>query len=393
MTTFIIIALCILTLLAYLFDLSTKKLKIPGIILLMLLGVGVRLACNFFSVDLPDLTIVLKVIGTIGLIMIVLEGSLDLELRKEKLPIIRDTFLAAGLLFLVCSLTFAWAFMFFFHTPFIRSLINAIPFSIISSAVAISGVSNLHPEIKEFVVYESSFSDIIGILAFNFFTLNSEFGAGPIVAFLFQLFFFLIISAVTSFGLGVLLHKLQHHVKIIPVIAILLLLYAAAKIFHLPSLILILVFGVLFNNITLVHGFTANIPRLYTLIAPESIVSDITQFKQLVGETTFLIRSFFFILFGYYAELSALLNVKNLIMSLGIIGFILVSRLAYFRIRSLPLEPVVFVAPRGLITILLFLSIAESQRIPQINEGFLFQIVFLTAAVMMFGLMHHKKNV
>jgi hypothetical protein len=37
-----------------------------------------------FDINLPDLTATLPVLGTIGLILIVLEGSLELELNRSK---------------------------------------------------------------------------------------------------------------------------------------------------------------------------------------------------------------------------------------------------------------------------------------------------------------------
>jgi hypothetical protein len=66
----------------YLFDL-TARTKIPSVILLLLLGWMVR-DNLLFDINLPDLTATLPVLGTIGLILIVLEGSLELELNRSK---------------------------------------------------------------------------------------------------------------------------------------------------------------------------------------------------------------------------------------------------------------------------------------------------------------------
>ena len=56
----------------------------------------------------------------------------------------------------------------------------------------------------------------------------------------------------------------------------------------------------------------------------------------------------------------------------------------------IPFSPLLFIAPRGLITILLFLSIEPVQAIPLINESLIIQVIVLTAFVMMFGLMKNK---
>lgn len=414
MVTYIVITLCILTLIAYLFDLSVKKTKVPGVILLMLLGIGLHLLADLFPVSIPDLKYVLRVLGTIGLLLIVLEASLDLELRKEKLPVIRNTLISAVVLLGITSTIFAVAISYFFGTPFTAAITNAVPLGIISSSVAISSVSHFEPARKEFVVYESSFSDIFGILLFNFFTFNTEFGIGALSGFFFQLLIILLLSAAASITLGMLLHKITHPVKIIPIITLLLLLYSLAEIFHLPSLILILVFGLFLNNIRLLtfksfsNFFNKMVPAsneradeskgmlrsrwlsFKRIADPASIEKELAPFKQLVTEVTFIIRSFFFILFGYYLNLPSLLNIESLVWSLGITAFILISRALYFKVARFPFDAIVFVAPRGLITILLFLSINEANRVPQLNEGFLFQIILFTSFIMMMGLMNHR---
>ena len=84
MTATIIITFCILLLLAYLFDISSSKTKIPSIILLLLLGWGVKQITLFLDIHLPTFDYALPVLGTLGLILIVLEGTLELELNKSK---------------------------------------------------------------------------------------------------------------------------------------------------------------------------------------------------------------------------------------------------------------------------------------------------------------------
>ena len=79
MTTTIIITFCVLLLIAYVFDLTSSKTKIPSVILLLLLGWSVRQLTVLLDIHLPDFSPILPVLGTVGLILIVLEGSLELE--------------------------------------------------------------------------------------------------------------------------------------------------------------------------------------------------------------------------------------------------------------------------------------------------------------------------
>ena len=61
--------------------------------------------------------------------------------------------------------------------PLKLALASAIPIGIISSAIAIPSAKNLLNNEKEFITYESSLSDIFGVIFFNFITLNDNIGS------------------------------------------------------------------------------------------------------------------------------------------------------------------------------------------------------------------------
>jgi len=86
MNASIIITVCALLLLAYVFDVTSSKTRIPSVILLLTLGWLVKKATVLLHIPIPNLEGTLPLIGTIGLILIVLDGSLELELKKEKSP-------------------------------------------------------------------------------------------------------------------------------------------------------------------------------------------------------------------------------------------------------------------------------------------------------------------
>jgi cell volume regulation protein A len=95
MTISIIIIICVLLLFAYVFDITSSKTKIPPVILLLALGYLVKQVTVFFEISVPNLSTILPVFGTVGLILIVLEGSLELELDRSKLPFVGRTILIA----------------------------------------------------------------------------------------------------------------------------------------------------------------------------------------------------------------------------------------------------------------------------------------------------------
>lgn len=385
MTTTIIITFCVLLLIAYVFDLTASKTKIPSVILLLLLGWAVRQLTLILDIHLPDFSPILPVLGTIGLILIVLEGSLELELNKSKFGLIRKSFFGALVPMIALAFLLAFAFRYFGHFGLKDSLTNAIPFCVISSAIAIPSVRNLSSHNKEFVIYESSLSDILGVLIFNFLALNETIDRFSFGNFGLQLLIITVVSFIATIGLSFLLSKIEHHIKFVPIILFVVLIYAVSKIYHLPGLIFILLFGLSIGNLDELKRF-----KWIEKFKPDELNKEVNKFKELTIEAAFLIRALFFLLFGYLIETSEVLNADTFIWALAIVFFIFAFRLIQLKLSKLPLQPLLFVAPRGLITILLFLSIEPTHTISLVNKSLIIQVIILTALLMMFGLMANK---
>lgn len=386
METTIIISICLLLILAYIFDISSSKTKIPSVILLLTVGWLVKQGTVLFGITVPDLTSILPILGTVGLILIVLEGSLELELNKSKFPFIGKTAIIAFFPILLFSFLLAFAFHYFGNIPFRVGLANAIPFAVISSAIAVPSVQNLISKEKEFVTYESSLSDIFGVIFFNFIVLNENFGTDSILHFFLELLLILIITFVSTLALAFLLSKIKHHVKFIPIILIIVLIYAISKLYHLPALIFILLFGLFLGNIDELKSI-----KFIQKLQPDILDKEVHRFKHLTTEIAFLVRALFFLLFGYLIETRELLNTETIIWSAGICTGIFSIRYLFLRLFKVNIKPILFIAPRGLITILLFLSIPISRTIELANKSLIIQVIILSALIMMFGLMTHKQ--
>ncbi len=386
MSTIIIIALCSLLLVAYVFELTSSWTRIPSVIILLLLGWVVRQAADFFDLPLPDFSSVLPALGTVGLILIVLEGSLELELNRSKVGLIAKSLF--GSLFAMLAMAFALAFFFNYFGGYTlkNSLINAIPFCVISSAIAIPSVRTLTASNKEFVVYESSLSDIFGVLFFNFIALNTIYNFTSFGNFGLEVLSIIVVSFLATAGLAFLLNRIEHHIKFFPIILLVILIYMISKHYHLPALVFILLFGLFLGNIDELKRF-----RWIQRLNPDKMEMEVKKFKELAIEATFMVRALFFLLFGYLIEPAEILNPQTFTWALGITAGIFLIRLIQIKISRLPVSPLLFIAPRGLITILLFVSINETQRIPIVNRSLVIQVVLLTAFVMMIGLMTVKK--
>lgn len=382
----IIITVCFLLLFAYIFDISAARTKIPSVILLLLLGWGVMKATSLVEFELPNLNPILPALGTVGLILIVLEGSLELELNKSKLPLVAKSSFLAFVPMLLFAFALAYAFDYFGGMGMKNALANAIPFAIISSAIAIPSAQNLLANNRDFVTYESSLSDIIGVIFFNFITLNDEITGAAFGTFLFQILIILAISFAATLILAYLLSKIKHHVKFMPIILMIILIYAIAKHYHLPALVFIMLFGLFLGNLDELQQFKF-IQRLH----PEVLESEVHKFKDLIAEFAFLIRALFFLLFGYLIQTAELLNSETIVWAAAITLGIFAIRFIFLKLTRLPAMPLLFIAPRGLITILLFLSIPVAQASPLANNSLIIQVIILSALCMMLGLMFHKK--
>lgn len=382
----IIIFICVLILIAYIFDITSKKSKIPSVIMLLVLGFFVKLILKNLNIQLPDLQQILPILGTLGLILIVLEGSLELELNKSKLPIVLKSIVISLFPILIFSSLIAYYLNYRYSIDIKLGLINVMPLAIISSAIAIPSAKNLINKDKEFVTYESSLSDIFGVIIFNFLISNNDINANSILSFLLQITLMVFVSFLAAVLLAFLLGKIKHHVKFIPIIVLVVLIYTVSKLYHLPALIFILIFGLFISNIDEIKSL-----KHLKKFNSEKFNQEVLKFTEITGEIAFLIRVLFFILFGFLIEFNELLNYNTLKFSILITAFIFFIRFLFLKLFKMKFGSLYFIAPRGLITILLFLSIPENFTIDFVDKSLILQVIILTSLLMMFGLMFFKK--
>jgi cell volume regulation protein A len=351
------------------------------------MGWGIKKATEFLKYELPDFSSFLPVIATVGLVLIVFEGSLELKLNKSKISLIKKSFLGALLSIVTLSLMLSYAFQYVGGSSFKTNMLNAIPLCIISSAIAIPSIRNLSKSDGEFVIYESSLSDILGVLFFNFIALNQIITLHSFGQFGIQLVIIAFVSLAATIGLSLLLSKIDHHVKFIPIILLIILIYAVANAYHLPALLFILIFGLTIGNIGWFKRF-----NWFLKLKTDVLQQEINKLKELTIEGAFLIRALFFILFGYLLKTEEIVNRDTILWSLAIVFLVVVLRVLQLKISRLPLKPLLFVAPRGLITILLFISIVPADNIPLVNNSLIIQVIILSTLLMTIGLMVSSKK-
>jgi hypothetical protein len=395
----LVIGASLIIVLSYFFNVLARKTNIPSPLLLIGLGILIKLGLDYAvgkgliaSSAIPFEEIVLEILGTIGLIFIVLEGALDLKLSREKWPVIWRSFVVALLGLLGSTIAIAGLFMLFdLFIIWSAAILYAIPLAIMSSAIIIPSVVGLEENKKEFMIYESTFSDILGIMFFYLLLSNAETQTtGVVIGNVFtNIGLTLVLSLVVCYALVYVLQRITGQVKLFLTVAILSLLYVIGKSFELSSLVMILVFGLMLNNHKVFWRW-----KLKGLISDKRISSILHDFHVLTVETAFVIRTFFFVIFGMTIVLASLLNLSvafySLLIVLALYG---VRLLMLFIFKRKSIFPLLYIAPRGLITILLFFKIPkeapEAWYDPHFNEGILLFVIITSSLVMMISLIQN----
>ncbi len=386
----LLIAISLITILSYLFNLVSKKTNIPSVLLLIILGIIIHQVDESLHFLKSDLMPLLEILGIVGLLMIVLEAALDLKLEREKFPILWRSFLVALAGLLGSSFAIAGVLNLFLDAGFERSLLYAIPLSILSSAIVLPSVHGLIEEKREFMIYESTFSDILGITFFYLMlqqfdtTTNTSLWAslassvGLTIA----------VSLVASYILILIFQKLSSNVKLFLLISVLILLYSIGKMYHLSSLLIILVFGLVLNNPKVF--FRGPLKSFLDFEATDKILTD---FRLITIESAFIVRTFFFVIFGTTIILSQLVSISVFFQSAAIL--VLTFGLRWVALKLIvgnDIHPQVLIAPRGLITVLLFFAIPKEFNIPAFENGILLYVILATSLIMTWSLINNKKN-
>ncbi|MGC1204269.1 MAG: cation:proton antiporter [Flavobacteriaceae bacterium] len=386
----LIIEVSLIIIISFIFNGISKKTNVPAVLMLIVLGVGLQYALNYFTTDKLNFLPMLEVLGIVGLIMIVLEAALELELKREKLmPILKS--MAIALIGLIASAWVAALILYEFipEMTMQSAWLYATPLSILSSAIIIPSVSVLNVNKKEFHIYESTFSDIMGIMMFYFLIgkLNPAEDSG-VVGFTGNILLTIIISLIASYAIIIIFQKIKSQAKLFLLIAVLLLLYALGKKLHLSSLIIILIFGLVIANMKLF--FKGKLAKYLEFKKAHQIYHEL---HIITLETAFVVRTFFFVIFGLTIAITSLFNLNVAIISLLIIASIYIIRFILLQIFvGTDILPQLFIAPRGLITVLLFYAIPEEAQISTFEPGILLFVIIGTSLIMTGAMIFDKKR-
>ncbi len=376
-----VMALSGLIIVSYVFSLVSVRTRIPTVLMLLLLGVGIRelLTALGMYVEIP-LDFV-QFFGVLGLILVLLEAGLDLNLSREKLPLVRRAIGSAAFVLGLSVVGIALIVRFLLEQSWLVSFVYAVPLAVISSTIVASSIGYLSEAKREFLTYESSVSDIVGILLFNVLVAGQSVSVGMIALNVGSILLSIVISVVVSVLLVFLLAKAKVNIKAFLIFAVLLLIYSLGHLWQLPTLLVVLVFGLILNN-----WRQRRFRRLHRYLGVGAVERAAETVKSVNTESAFLVRTVFFTLFGYMIDVRVLGDATVLVAGSAIVAAIFGARYLYLRlfIREHVL-PELFFAPRGLVTIVLFYSIPAGLTVAEFDDGIVFFVVVATTIIMTIG--------
>jgi potassium/hydrogen antiporter len=243
---------------------------------------------------------------------------------------------------------------------------------------------------KEFHIYESTFSDILGIMMFYFLAGRLDPAEnGGLTGFAGNLALTLVIAMVASYAILLIFQQIKSQAKLFLLIAVLLLLYSVGKAFHLSSLIIILVFGLVIANVKLFFP-----GKMQVFLEQKKMAQIYHELHIITLETAFVVRTFFFVIFGLTIVISSLFSFHVALISLLIISSIYAIRWVVLRIFiGKDILPQLFIAPRGLITVLLFYAIPGQAKVDGFESGILLFVIIATSLVMTWAMIKDKKKI
>ncbi len=404
----LIIIATVVLIISFFFGEISKRTSIPSVLMLIVLGVALKIGMDSMGMTNLDFRGELEILGIVGLIMIVLEAALELKLERSKLaPILISLGIALVGLVLSAWITAELLYYFIpiFKNDFIVQVggesinqgklvawIYATPLSILSSAIIIPSVVDLKQDKKEFHIYESTFSDILGIMLFYFLKgmviVPGEESHGGVGSFIFTTILTLIIAIVASYLLVLIFQKISSQTKLFLLISTLLLIYSVAKMQHLSSLLIILVFGLVIANKDIF--FVGPLKKWLDKKKADEIYHGL---HTITMETAFVVRTFFFVVFGLTIVFTTLASWKVFGLSLLCLAAIYIIRFVLLRVSlGTDIVPQLYIAPRGLITILLFYDIGDQLMRKEFSPGILLFIIIGTSLIMTGSLIFDKQR-
>jgi cell volume regulation protein A len=333
-----------------------RKTRVPDIPLL--LGIGVLLGPVLDLVRSEELLPLAPYVGTIALLMIMLEGGMNLDVDRVVRQL-KWVVLLMSLAFLFAAVAIAAAVHLSLGMPILLSLILGAALGCTSGAVVIPLVQEMRlaTNTRTLLTLEAALGDALAVVAVLFLIqyINTPVAdTGLHIAMAANAFLW---SGILGGAGGVFWVRFLARVGRVPLsymltMAAILLLYAACEALHSSGVFGVLVFGMAMTN---AESIMKKMPtkNQYDWDATDFALHDTIRWFH--DEVTFLARVFFFVYLGMLFDVAGF-TLPMVLVSCGIVALVYLTRNLSTRIvgwlgRKQPpfeREIIIGMAPRGL---------------------------------------------
>ncbi len=372
--------------------------RIPDVVVLMATGVVIGPILGWARADqFRDVT---HAFGTLALILILFEGGLDLKIR-ETISHFPGGLLFGVLVYALTTFSTGWIASASLHISRQDGLLAGAVIGCTSSTIVLPVLQQWKAEkaVKIILLLESTLGDILGVLTVGFLLGAHRVGGSVVGDFLTGFFSQVAISLGVSFLIGLAWSRLLPYLSEqqfwqVLTFSMVLLLYAGTESLGGSGLLAVLGFGLTLSNVS--GGRPSVVPTFFQFSQGGAGAHE--QILNFHAELSFLVRTFFFVLIGVVVELSGLRPIWPLLM--GVTGGIFLARWVSIQISrwtwrglgNADREKILWMLPRGLITIVLAIEVIEVRGL---SMAFLapmsFAVVLLTNLILVFGSIRTSK--
>ncbi len=379
-----------LLILAFLANRIFSITRVPDVVILM--GLGVLLGPGLGLLNAETLGRATNLLGTLAIILVLFEGGLELDLRRT-LRHFPGSLVLACLSYGISMVLVAIIVNRGMGLSITTSLLVGAVVGCTSSTVVLPVMHQIEASepVKVTLMLESSWGDVLAVLAVGLL-LGLRHETGPIAlglahGVLTQVGLALLFAVATGVLWSRLLPVLsEQHFWQVLTLSVVLVLFAGMEALEANGLIAVLAFGLTLAN------FPGVDPRLRLL--PAGKTNNHAQHMLLTfhSELAFLVRTFFFVLIGAIAQLGSFRRYPVLMG--GTIGVLLLarwiaiqaSRWAWHGIGPEGRDIMMWILPRGLITVVLSIGVAKAHGSEMaFLPGLAFAVILATNLMVIVG--------
>ena len=385
-----------LLMLAFLANRVFRVTRVPDVLVLMALGLIVGPVLGL--VKPSHLASTTNVLGTLAIVLVLFEGGLELDLRRTR------RHFAGSLLLSFLAYGFSVAFVgFLVHkglgVPITTALAVGAVLGCTSSAVVLPVLQQLgaREPVKVTLMLEASWGDVLAVLTVGLLLGVGSQGGAVARHLVLGLLTQVGVAIVFAVAAGILWSRL------LPVLSdarfwqvmtfsIVLVLYAGTEALGASGLIAVLAFGLTLANFPgMDPRFRAVEEHSMSLQSQESLLS-------FHSELAFLVRSFFFVLIGAITDLGSFRGHALLIA--GVLGTLFLarwlalqfSRLAFRDVEARERELMLWIMPRGLITVVLALQVVAVRSEVTFLSALAFAVILVTNVMVIIGSLRASRH-